>query len=111
MAGAGVLAIVAQGSEPESVGPLTWIFAVASGLHLLAILVEFSGDHPTAHATLAAKEAHSGRYAGFFAVGVLTAVIGLTAPLVGPVAAVIAVPGLLAYEHAYVQAGQSVPLA
>jgi hypothetical protein len=34
-----------------------------------------------------------------------------TAPWLGAAAALPALAGLLAYEHAYVQAGQSVPLA
>jgi len=33
------------------------------------------------------------------------------APVIGPVAALPALAGLLLHEHAYVQAGQSVPLA
>ena len=35
----------------------------------------------------------------------------LAAPWLGAVAAALALLGLLAHEHAYVQAGQSVPLA
>ena len=56
----------------------------------------------------------SGRYARFFRAGVAarrrSAVAGLlVAP--GAAVAVLALAGLLAHEHAYVQAGQSVPLA
>jgi hypothetical protein len=36
---------------------------------------------------------------------------GITAPWLGTVAALLALVGLLAHEHAYVQAGQVVPLA
>jgi hypothetical protein len=36
---------------------------------------------------------------------------GTLAPWLGAAAAVPALAGLLAYEHAYVQSGQSVPLA
>jgi hypothetical protein len=35
----------------------------------------------------------------------------VAAPWIGMTAAPLALAGLLAYEHAYVQAGQSVPLA
>ena len=64
-----------------------------------------------AHAHLAAHEMTRGRYANFFRAGLLLVAIGACAPALGPVAAVAALLGLLAHEHAYVQAGQSVPLA
>jgi hypothetical protein len=35
----------------------------------------------------------------------------VAAPWIGPVVVPLALGALLAYEHAYVQAGQSVPLA
>jgi len=37
--------------------------------------------------------------------------VAVGAPWIGPVAVPFALLGLLAHEHAYVQAGQSVPLA
>jgi len=37
--------------------------------------------------------------------------VAVAAPWIGTVATPFALAGLLAYEHAYVQAGQSVPLA
>ena len=46
----------------------------------------------------------------FWAGAVLVAVAAF-APLIGIVAVPFALVGMLAYEHAYVQAGQSVPLA
>jgi hypothetical protein len=49
-----------------------------------------------------------GRYFWFSALAMVAA--GL-APLLGPIAALLALAGLMAHEHAYVQAGQSVPLA
>ena len=55
-----------------------------------------------------------GRYARFFWVGVVLVALGLLAPLAAPATAWLALPallGLLAHEHAYVQSGQSVPLA
>jgi hypothetical protein len=42
---------------------------------------------------------------------VVLAAVAAAAPWLGPWAAVPALLGILAYEHAYVQAGQSVPLA
>jgi hypothetical protein len=52
-----------------------------------------------------------GRYAIFFWVGAGLVAAGLLAPLVGPLVAMLALAGLLAHEHAYVQAAQAVPLA
>ena len=46
----------------------------------------------------------------FWAAAALVSV-SVFAPLVGLAAAPLALIGLLLYEHAYVQAGQSVPLA
>jgi hypothetical protein len=37
--------------------------------------------------------------------------VAIAAPWLGALVAPLALAGLLAYEHAYVQAGQSVPLA
>ena len=59
----------------------------------------------------AAREMVRGRYAGFFWTGVVLLGLALATPWVGGVGAVAALAGLLAHEHAYVQAGQSVPLA
>jgi hypothetical protein len=70
--------------------------------------------HPTAHAKLAAQAMTHGRYRGFFWAGVALVALALVAPwaaAVAPVLGVVAAIGLLAHEHAYVQAGQSVPLA
>jgi hypothetical protein len=51
-----------------------------------------------------------GRYAGWFWLGGGAVVAVLAAPLFWPLA-LLGLFGLLLYEHAYVQAGQSVPLA
>jgi len=110
-AGAGGLALLAPALEPAATAPLTWIFAVASGAHLLLVAGEFSTSHATAHARLAAHNATHGPYAGWFWAGVLSAAVGAAAPVLGPLAVVLGLAGLFAYEHAYVQAGQSVPLA
>ena len=53
-----------------------------------------------------------GRYARWFWAGaVLVAAAAVAAPWLGVAAAPLALAGLLAHEHAYVQAGQAVPLA
>jgi hypothetical protein len=47
----------------------------------------------------------------FFWVSVAAVLVAVAAPWIGLAAVPFALIGLLAYEHAYVQAGQSVPLA
>ncbi|NNF25702.1 MAG: hypothetical protein HKN73_00580 [Gemmatimonadetes bacterium] len=66
---------------------------------------------PTAHAKAAEWEMVHGRFRRFFWFGVLAAGLGVAAPWLGLPAVVVGLVGLLAYEHAFVQAGQSVPLA
>jgi Fe-S-cluster-containing dehydrogenase component/formate-dependent nitrite reductase membrane component NrfD len=90
---------------------LAWVLAGAAGVHLLMVAGEVTLAHPTAHARLAAREMTGGRYAAWFRSGVVLVACALAAPLVGAWAAPLALAGLLAHEHAYVQAGQSVPLA
>ena len=99
---------------------LLWVLAVSSLLHLLMIWGEVSLTHPTAHARLAIWEMVRGRYKSDFWVGIVLSILGglvswlavfeLT-PSFGVGAAPMALIGLMLYENAYVQAGQSVPLA
>jgi formate-dependent nitrite reductase membrane component NrfD/ferredoxin len=98
-----------------------WILAVTSLLHLLMIWGEVSLTHSTAHARVAIWEMVHGRYKSPFWIGVSLSILGgalpwLTisrylSPLAGIAGAPLAAIGLMLYEHAYVQAGQSVPLA
>ena len=113
LAGASALALVAAIVEPEAVPALLRIAAGATLLHLLLVAGEVTLTHATAHARLAAWEMTSGRYAVFFRAGVSLQALAVLAFLVAPGApvAILALAGLLAYEHAYVQAGQAVPLA
>ena len=99
--------------EPEAVPALLRIAAGATLLHLLLLAGEVTMTHATAHARLAAWEMTSGRYAVFFRAGVSLQALAVLAFLVAPGApvAILALAGLLAYEHAFVQAGQAVPLA
>jgi Fe-S-cluster-containing dehydrogenase component/formate-dependent nitrite reductase membrane component NrfD len=90
---------------------LAMILAGTSAVHLLLILGEVTLTHGTAHARVALSHMIRGRWAHAFWVGVVLGAIGLSAPWFAPWAAGAALLGLLAYEHAYVQAGQSVPLA
>lgn len=98
---------------------MLWILGLAGLLHLLMTLGEVSLTHPTAHARVAIWEMTRGRYQGFFWIGLVFSLIGAALPFatlfghlsIGVASAAAAALGLMLYEHAYVQAGQSVPLA
>jgi Fe-S-cluster-containing dehydrogenase component len=91
------------------VGTLLWASTV---VHLLLIAGEVLTPHPTAHARLAVQEMTRGRYRAAFAAGVILPLLALLLGGVFPIpASVLILIGLLAYEHAYVGAGQAVPLA
>ena len=106
---------------PPAVLASLWILAVTSLLHLLMIWGEVSLTHPTAHARLAIWEMVRGRYRNDFWIGIVLSTLGGLLPWlaifgyvsipVGIGAAPLALIGLMLFEHAYVQAGQSVPLA
>jgi formate-dependent nitrite reductase membrane component NrfD len=105
--------------EPAALPALLWTLTGASIGNLALIAGEETIAHPTAHARLAAWEMVHGRYRGFFWTGVIlmtTAAAGawigaVAVAWIGVLAAPIALVGLFAHEHAYVQAGQTVPLA
>ena len=114
LAGASALVLVAALVEPGRSPALARVAAGATLLHLLLVAGEATMTHATAHARLAAWEMTSGRYARFFRAGV--AAPGArgrwrSSSPPAPLGRVLALAGLLAYEHAYVQAGQAVPLA
>jgi Fe-S-cluster-containing dehydrogenase component/formate-dependent nitrite reductase membrane component NrfD len=98
-----------------------WILAIASLLHLLMIWGEVSLTHATAHARLAVWEMVRGRYKSDFWIGVVLSFIGGLLPClalfgyagisIAVAGAPLALVGMMLYENAYVQAGQSVPLA
>jgi hypothetical protein len=82
---------------------------------------EASLTHSTAHARVAIWEMTRGRYRRSFWLGLslsilggliaLMAILGVVSVSVGVAGAPLAMLGVMLYEHAYVQAGQSVPLA
>ena len=110
LAGGGVLLLV--NPLPELDGPLVGFFGLALVLHLALAMSEATMGHPTAHAALAARNMLRGRYARFFWGGLVLSVVALAlAGVTLPAAGACALLGLLLFEHAYVQAGQSVPLA
>jgi Fe-S-cluster-containing dehydrogenase component/formate-dependent nitrite reductase membrane component NrfD len=100
---------------------MLWILALTSVLHVLMVWGEVTLVHPTAHARLAVWEMVSGRYKSDFIIGMMFSIIGGTLPWVvlafggsiwiGVGGALAALIGMMFYEHAYVQAGQAVPLA
>ena len=92
-------------------GQARYALLVLAVLHLLLVLSEMTIGHPTAHAHMAAREMTRGRFARYFWAGTALMAIASLAPILGPVSAVAALVGLLLHEHAYVQAGQAVPLA
>jgi Fe-S-cluster-containing dehydrogenase component/formate-dependent nitrite reductase membrane component NrfD len=108
---------LATGAGP-AVLSLQWILFSSSLLHLLLVLGEAAQPHVTAHARLASWEMTTGRFKKYFQLGGVGSAVALLAPWSSALApafpvvvALTALLGLLAYEHAYVQAGQSVPLA
>jgi Fe-S-cluster-containing dehydrogenase component/formate-dependent nitrite reductase membrane component NrfD len=103
--------LAASGAQTTASSSLLWTLCAASLLHVLFVWGEVTTAHATAHARLAASELTRGRYRWFFRAGLVLSLAGCLAPLVGAAAAPFALAGLLLYEHAYVQAGQSVPLA
>ena len=111
LAGSAVLIPFAYFLDARFLAPLTWILGAASLAHVLMIWGEVSLTHPTAHARLAVWEMTRGRYRSFFWVGLVLSCVGVFAPLLVTAAVPSALVGLLLHEHAYVQAGQAVPLA
>ena len=82
---------------------------------------EVSLTHPTAHSRLAIWEMVSGRYKYEFWTGAALSLLGGLLPLlalfnilsasIGIAGTPLALIGMMLFENAYVQAGQSVPLA
>jgi Fe-S-cluster-containing dehydrogenase component/formate-dependent nitrite reductase membrane component NrfD len=123
MVGGGALAVAAAiaGTGTSASALIARSLAVATGLHVLMLLVEYCGRHATRQAAAAAHMITHGRYARVFWLGAVT---------LAAIAAVLAVPGwgggagalvavaglavqaaLLAYESVFVRAGQDVPLS
>ncbi len=103
------------GSSPSA---YAWALALAGALHLMLVGLEHTLTPVTEHARLAAHEMTRGRYASFFWSAAALIAVSLMAPwlaglstALAAVAAAAGLVGILCYEHAYVQAGQSVPLA
>ena len=112
LAGAAALLPFAVVLSPQrGIHALEVVLAVSAATHLALVWTEITLPHVTAHAHLATREMTKGRFALFFRIGAVAVAVAIAAPWIGVVAVPFALIGLLAHEHAYVQAGQSVPLA
>ena len=111
LAGSAAMALVARVMEPRMVQPLLWMTAAASFVHVVLVVAEVTPPQGTTHVRVAVREMTRGRYARAFWTGVVLVGLGGLAPWLGTWAAPVALAGLLASEHAYVQAGQAAPLA
>jgi Fe-S-cluster-containing dehydrogenase component/Ni/Fe-hydrogenase subunit HybB-like protein len=117
LAGAAVaLPLLAWLAPGRAVAADEVILAVAAAVHVALVAGEVTLPHGSAHARLAVREMTRGRYRRPFAAGLVLTAAAVAAPWAGTAAAALALAplalaGLLAHEHAYVQAGQSVPLA
>ena len=111
LAGAGVMSLLAPVFDGGATGVLRLWFAGATLAHLLMVAGEVTLPHVSAHARLAMTEMTRGRFSRWFWAGVILSAAGLLAPWAGGGLVVLGLIGLAAHEHAYVQAGQAVPLA
>ena len=109
--GSAVILPFANRMDSQAVTPLLWLLAGTSLTHVLLVVGEVTLTHATGHAQLATREMVDGRYRKFYRAGMALTVAAVAAPWIGLTAVPLALIGLLAYEHAYIQAGQSVPLA
>lgn len=119
VAGAGGLLVGVR----EAVGvAVLWVLVGAVGVHVVLGLCEGLGRHPTEDGHLAAWQMVRGKYAwaywgGLVGGGVFPVLLaaGCLAGRLGPegcvAAGLLSLVGLFLYEHAYVQAGQAVPLS
>lgn len=123
MAGAGALGVIAlfAGTEGRPLTFLAGAFTLGTAAYLVISLVELFGAHPSRAASVASHVITKGRYARLFWAGsMLPAAIALVLGAIawgtgGAVALAIGgllvQPALLAYESAFVRAGQDVPLS
>ncbi len=116
LVGSAVIVPFAAWLEPSALQAALITLGISSAAHIFFVLGDITLTHVTAHAQFAVKVLTRGRYATLFWGGlVLVALAALACILpIAPLALAatpLALAGLLAYEHAYVQAGQSVPLA
>jgi Fe-S-cluster-containing dehydrogenase component/formate-dependent nitrite reductase membrane component NrfD len=108
---AALLPWAAATGESRATFLLQLMVAAAAAAHLLLVLGETTLTHGTAHAEMAVQDLLHGGTAPFFWASTALLLVAVASPWLGIVGCPLALLGLLAYEHAYVRAGQSVPLA
>lgn len=115
---AALLPAAALTGEAGLLAPLRWVLLAAVSTHALMIGSELALPNGTAHARAAEHQLTHGAFRTFFRLGIgLGALVPALLCLISgggmmlSLAALCALAGLLAYEHAFVQAGQAVPLA
>ncbi|HEU4913625.1 MAG TPA: NrfD/PsrC family molybdoenzyme membrane anchor subunit, partial [Actinomycetes bacterium] len=96
-------------------------FVSSTVLHLLMLGAEYAGKHPSRQAAVAARIVTHGRYARLFWLGAVlpaaaAALLGAltwagSSVVLLALAGVVVQPALLAYESAFVRAGQDPPLS
>ncbi|MGE3284474.1 MAG: 4Fe-4S dicluster domain-containing protein [Pseudonocardia sp.] len=123
MVGSGALAVAAVlvGAPSAATAVVARVLVVATILHVLMLLLEYLGRHPSRSAAAAAHMVTHGRYARlFWTAGVALAVVAAAAgvpgwdggaPLLLAAAGLAVQATLLAYESVFVRAGQDVPLS
>ena len=119
-AGALVVAALFVPTAPGVLDLLSKILLASLASHLFAVLIgEVAARHGSSNSAAAAAVMTQGRYAPLFwgglALGTVLPVILLATSdptgMASAVGAALALAGLLAYEHAFVMAGQAVPIS
>lgn len=110
-AGSALLVPFVMFLAPATTQFVLWVTAAATLLHLIFVLAELTSPTTSEHLRVAHHEMSRGRFKHFFTVSIVFALIGLLAPWAGVWVCLFAFLGPLAYEHAFVQGGQAVPLA
>jgi hypothetical protein len=123
MVGSGALAVAGllTGLSDRAWTFLAVSFVISTVGHLLVLGLEYAGRHQSRQATVAAHIISSGRYARLFWLGAVapTVVAGLLGAVAWgaqsgallALAGLVVQPALVAYESAFVRAGQDVPLS
>jgi Fe-S-cluster-containing dehydrogenase component/formate-dependent nitrite reductase membrane component NrfD len=123
LAGSGVLLVAAlpAGATPTQIRFLLVLLVVSAAAHLLLLTLEQIGHHPSRQAAVAARLMIMGPYLwefwlGAVAVPIVVIAVGsgaLPGAVLGAGAAagLLVQPALVAYDTAFVRAGQDVPLS
>ena len=109
--GSSITTLLVAHFDPANLGYLERLTAALAVFNLLLVAGEATITHPTAKAHLASYEMTRGTYAKPFWLGILLNAVAAVTPPLGPLATIGGLLCILPLEHAYVQAGQRVPLA